>query len=428
MKNPPAPQPPPSTPNPFGATMRIEICPQPFQETKSRNGTLDKLKLESQNQPLPLDPEPTEVPTPLGGVHFHHLLQNIYDAVFVTERTGKILLANLRAEQFFAALPGDLSHYNIVALLSGADPALLPTILNSVEANRFVLMQAYCMRLNGTCFPAEISVNHLGLAGKDCLSFFVRDTTERKRTEEALQQITLELQDKNAELGRFLYSASHDLKSPLVTVKTFLGYLKKDLETSDSAQIEKDMNFIGVAADKMARLLEELLDMSRIGRTASTPVEVPFRTLVEEAISAVAGCIAKGGVRVMVEDYDMVLRGDRLRLAEIWQNLVDNACKFMGDQKEPRIEIGVETRGVEKLFFVRDNGVGIDPQYHSKIFGLFEQLNPQVGSTGIGLAHVKRIVEVYGGRIWVESAGIGRGATFLFNLPGAATDRNDIKH
>ena len=406
--------------------MRIEIQRQAVPENKGAKAgksSSERVSLQVRNQPTPKAPEPSETPSPLGGVYFNYLLQNIYDAVFVTERTGAILLANIRAEKFFSAEPGDLEHYNIVALICGANTELLPTILNTVEANRFVLLQAYCTRLDGTSFPAEISVSQLALAGKDCLSFFIRDTTERKRTEEALQQITLELQDKNAELGRFLYSASHDLKSPLVTVKTFLGYLKQDLGSGDSAQAEKDMTFIGAAADKMARLLDELLEMSRIGRVLSTPVSVTFRTLVDEALTAVAGRIAQGAVKVTVHDYDATLRGDRLRLAEIWQNLVDNACKFMGDQKEPHIEIGVETRGADKLFFVRDNGVGIDPQYHAKVFGLFEQLNPQAGGTGIGLAHVKRIVEVCGGRIWLESAGKGKGTCFLFNLPGAANEQ-----
>jgi signal transduction histidine kinase len=104
---------------------------------------------------------------------------------------------------------------------------------------------------------------------------------------------------------------------------------------------------------------------------------------------------------------------------EIWQNLVENACKFMGNQPKPRVEIGVEKRGPETVFFVRDNGAGIDPRYQAKVFGLFEKLDPKGEGTGMGLALVKRIVEMYKGRIWVESPGLGQGANFLFTLPGA---------
>jgi len=247
----------------------------------------------------------------------------------------------------------------------------------------------------------------------------VLDITERKKVEQALLETDLDLTKKNAELEHFLYSASHDLKSPVVTVKTFLGYLKQDMATADSAAIEKDLFYINAAAEKMGRLLDELLEMSRIGRVVSPPVKVTFRTLVDEALEAVAGGIAERDVVVTVGDNDVILYGDRLRLAEIWQNLVDNSCKFMGDQKEPRIEIGVETHGTETLFFVRDNGGGIDPRHQSKVFGLFEKLDPKAVGTGIGLTLVKRIVEIYGGRVWVESAGPGQGANFLFTLPGA---------
>jgi signal transduction histidine kinase len=119
------------------------------------------------------------------------------------------------------------------------------------------------------------------------------------------------------------------------------------------------------------------------------------------------------------------LHGDRLRLEEIWQNLVENACKFMGDQKDPHIEIGVETLKAETVFFVRDNGMGIDPRYHAKVFALFERLDAKAEGTGVGLAIVKRIVDLYMGRIWMESSGLGKGTCFYFTLPGAGVGTED---
>ena len=253
----------------------------------------------------------------------------------------------------------------------------------------------------------------------------VRDITDRKRAEAAAQRSAQELQEKNAELERFLYTASHDLKSPVVTVRTFLGYLEQDTAAADAGRVEKDLRFIRAATDKMGQLLDELLEISRIGRVVSPPVSIALRKLVDEALGAVAGRIAERGVTVKVGDTDMLLRGDRPRLAEIWQNLAENACKFMGDQKEPRIEIGVETRGAETVFFVRDNGIGIDPRYHAKVFGLFEKLDPRAEGTGLGLALAKRIVELYQGRIWVESLGQGQGACFYFTLPAAEVRRQE---
>jgi PAS domain S-box-containing protein len=239
------------------------------------------------------------------------------------------------------------------------------------------------------------------------------DITERKRQEE-------ELREKNQELERLNYTVSHDLKSPLVTIKTFLGYLAQDMAKGDSARIEQDMMYMRTAAERMGSLLDDLFDLSRLGRTSNPPVDVEFRELAQEAVNLVAGRISQRGVRVALADDRVVLHGDRPRLLQIWQNLVDNAVKFMGDQAEPRIEVGVEGGSAkEKVFFVRDNGQGIDPRYREKIFGLFEQLDPGVEGTGIGLALVKRIVEQYGGALWMESEGPGKGTAFFFTLPDA---------
>jgi signal transduction histidine kinase len=146
------------------------------------------------------------------------------------------------------------------------------------------------------------------------------------------------------------------------------------------------------------------------------PEEVALQAVVKEVLDLVAGGITERGVEVVVTQEPVLLYGDRSRLVEVFQNLVDNAVKFMGDQPKPRVEIGVETSGNEKVLFVRDNGVGIEPRYQPKVFGLFEKFDPGTKGTGIGLALVKRIVEVHGGKIWVESAGIGQGATFRFTL------------
>jgi PAS domain S-box-containing protein len=239
-----------------------------------------------------------------------------------------------------------------------------------------------------------------------------RDITDRKRQER-------ELSEKSVELERFTYTVSHDLKSPLVTVKTFLGYLEQDLLSSNKERVKQDVTYMRMAADKMGHLLDELLKLARVGRKTNPPVRVTFQELAREAVGLVAGRISISHAEVQVAEAAVVLEGDRPRLAEIWQNLVENACKFMGDQPKPRVEIGVEQRGAETVFFVRDNGVGIEPRFHQKVFSLFEKLNPKIEGTGMGLALVKRVVELYKGRIWVESGGLGQGSNFLFTLPAA---------
>ncbi len=173
------------------------------------------------------------------------------------------------------------------------------------------------------------------------------------------------------------------------------------------------------AADKMWRLLDELLEMARVGRNVNPPVAVSLAELVAEALTAVAGRIAERGVEVRVESNDVVLFGDRPRLVEIWQNLIDNAVKYMGEKSAPRIDIGLESGKGGPIYYVRDNGLGIEPGFHEKIFGLFEKLDQDSEGSGLGLALVKRIVEFNGGRIWVESSGVGQGSCFWFTLPAA---------
>ncbi len=153
---------------------------------------------------------------------------------------------------------------------------------------------------------------------------------------------------------------------------------------------------------------------------------------MREALADLAGPIAERGVEVVMARELPAVRGDRPRLLEAVRHLLSNAVEYLGDQPAPRIEVGVRAEpeapgGEPPTFYVRDNGTGIDPQYHDKVFGLFERLDPEASEgTGIGLALVQRIVEVHGGRIWVESEGAGRGSTFCFTLPGAGPGHRRI--
>jgi len=169
------------------------------------------------------------------------------------------------------------------------------------------------------------------------------------------------------------------------------------------------------AADKMRRLLDDLLEVSRVGRIVNPAEELAFGDVVREAVALARGRLDARGVRVDVAQGLPTVRGDRLRLVEVVQNLIDNAAKFMGEAGEPRIEIGARDERGEKVFFVRDNGVGIAPQHRERVFRLFDKLEPESEGTGVGLALVKRIVELHGGHIWVEGSGAS-GATFCFTL------------
>ncbi len=247
---------------------------------------------------------------------------------------------------------------------------------------------------------------------------------ERARLLEERGTLIEELEAKNAELERFNYTVSHDLKSPLVTIKGFLGLLKKDAAAGDVARLEHDARRIGAAADRMSNLLDELLELSTVGRQVKPPEDVALADLAREAAEAVAGAVAARGDLVAIDPGLPVVFGERLRLRQLYHNLLANAVKYMGEESAPRIEVGARRdggapEGEGTVLFVRDNGMGIDARYHERVFGLFERLDAADEGTGVGLALAKRIVELHGGRIWVESEGPGKGSAFCFTLPGA---------
>ncbi len=273
-------------------------------------------------------------------------------------------------------------------------------------------------RKNGSLFDAEISLGTFRLGEKILLMAIIRDISERTRVERERKKLIAELEAKNEEMKRFTHTVSHDLKSPLFTVKGYLGFLMKDVEAGELERAKSDAGRIQEAVDKMAALIEDLLELSRAGRAIHEPQKVPLGALAKEVVDHLAGRIEEKQAAVEIAEDLPVVLGDRSRLAEVLQNLIENAVKFSGED-EPHVEVGSRSDRGKTVVYVRDNGVGIEPGFHDRVFGLFERLDPNVEGTGIGLAIVKRVVEVHGGHIWVESKGKGDGATFCFTLPEA---------
>ena len=231
------------------------------------------------------------------------------------------------------------------------------------------------------------------------------------------QNLITQLEANNAELEQFTYTVSHDLRSPLVTIKGFLGMLKQDLQANETDKVEKDYQRIASATDKMDELLFDLLELSRIGRIVNPSEEVNLLQLTQDVLEALDARLRSKNVTVLLSPDLPIVYCDRIRLREVLQNLIDNAAKYASAQTDPKIEIGTRHEAGEQIIFVKDNGIGVESKYHTRIFNLFEKLNPIVEGTGIGLALVKRIIEVHGGRVWVESDGLGKGSTFCFTIP-----------
>ena len=226
-------------------------------------------------------------------------------------------------------------------------------------------------------------------------------------------RLMADLEVRNAEVEQFVRTVSHDLKVPLITIKGFLALLKRDAATGDRELLADDIHQIGKAADRLIQQLDELFEYHRIGFQSQSPERAPLGALVHQAVDLASRELDADFV--IAPDLPVVY-GDVELLLQVFQHLLANAVRFMGDQASPRVEVGVCDHGDEMFCYVRDNGIGIEPHHHRRIFRIFRRLDTSIGGTGAGLALVKRIVEVHGGRIWVESEGLGKGSTFCFTL------------
>jgi len=352
----------------------------------------------------------------------HVLMANIPDTVYFKDTNSRFTRVNDRqARMLGVESPEDAIGKNDSEFMT---PDLAKSVFEEeqqlLKEGRAILDRVEYIPLpDGT--PRWMSASKAPLRDKDGniigLVGISRDITERKLAEVEREKLIQDLEARNAELERFTYTVSHDLKSPIVTIQGFMGFLEKDVLSGDVERVRHDIQRIKTATAKMHKLLGELLELSRIGRLMNPPQEVPFASIIQEALANVDGQLNNGLISVSFPLDLPTVYGDKARLVEVVQNLLDNACKYMGDQPNPHIEVGCETGSAgEMIFFVRDNGMGIDPKYHQRIFGLFDKLDPKTEGTGVGLAVVKRIVEVHGGRIWIESDGLGQGSMFYFTL------------
>lgn len=263
-------------------------------------------------------------------------------------------------------------------------------------------------RKSGEAGVALLSVAPITVNNEACVLYTLYDITK-------IDELLIELQNKNNELESFTYTVSHDLKAPLITIGGFVGYLEKDILNGNTAKAQKDIQRVMDAVIKMQRLLNELLELSRIGRFVNKPENANIGDIAREASRLLHEQVTSNKVKVIIEKDLPSMEVDRHRLVEVYQNLIDNAIKFMGNRSNPEVKVGFFQQENERIFFVKDNGIGIDPLYHERIFGLFNKLDAGTDGTGIGLALVKRIIEFHGGRVWVESES-GKGTTFCFTL------------
>lgn len=247
----------------------------------------------------------------------------------------------------------------------------------------------------------------------NCVLMQTRDVSEAVAYEE-------ELQAQYDEMARFTHAVSHDLKSPLITIKGFARSLVEDLNPEPGSRAASDLSRILGAADRMGALLESILHVSRLGRVPRQPESLDLGAVAREAWEQVQGLSRETqAVWVWPEAWPRVW-ADRMQLSEILQNLFENALKYRQPGQVPEIRLSVKTLGREVELTVADKGRGLAPDQTERIFGLFTQIEPGSEGTGLGLALVRRLVQEQGGRVWAESPGLGQGSRFMLTLPRAA--------
>ena len=264
--------------------------------------------------------------------------------------------------------------------------------------------------------PIEITSSATKFKGKPAIVGYFRDITERKRAEEERGRLLADLEAKNRELEAFVYTISHDLKAPLVSLNGFSSVLQKQYESQLGEEGKHYLERIQANVAHMEALLTSLLELSRIGRVVGSIEEIDAGPLLRKIRDELAVRIEEVGAEFVVQEPLPTVRADRGRIHQVFVNLIDNAVKFRSAERALRIEVGCRQEGGFYRFHVADNGIGIAPQYHEEIFAPFRKLHPEIEGVGIGLALVKKIVEHHGGRVWVYSEA-GRGSTFYFTIP-----------
>jgi PAS domain S-box-containing protein len=352
---------------------------------------------------------------------YRGLLEAAPDAMVVVNQSGEIVLLNVQAEKQFGYRRDELLGQKVTNIIPvGFAERLVADGLRSAEdasAQQIGTgIELIARRKDGGEFPIEIMLSPLQSTEGTLVTAAIRDISVRKKAAVVLLQKVDELNRSNEELGQFAYIASHDLQEPLRMVASYTQLLSRRYKGKLDADADEFIAFAVDGASRMQRLIQDLLTYSRVGTKGRDLRPTSSEDALEQALVNLRGSIEGSGAKVTHDALPAVM-ADEMQLTQLFQNLIGNAIKYQ-NHGTPHVHISAAMNGDKKwTFAVKDDGIGIDPQYFERIFGMFQRLHKreEFAGTGIGLAICKKIVERHGGRISVEST-LGHGATFRFAL------------
>ncbi|HKV82755.1 MAG TPA: PAS domain S-box protein [Candidatus Sulfotelmatobacter sp.] len=365
---------------------------------------------------------------------YRAVFQTASDAIVTANVDGQIVDFNPRAEAMFGYTKDEVEGKPLTALMPQRFRVAHRRGLERYHrtAQGHVLgktMELFGLRRDGTEFPLQFSLASWTARSDVFFTGVLRDVTEHKRAEDAINALNEQIARRNSELvainkelESFSYSVSHDLRAPLRAIDGFSLALLEDAQDKLAAEEKEHLHRVRAATARMGKLIDDLLGLARTARRELTRETVDLSRLAHEVVSQLRTSDPGRNPTVVIAT-SLVVEADRQLLRVILENLLGNAWKFTSKRADARIEVGVSKRDPEQIYFVRDNGIGFDMKYAGKLFGAFQRLHDgsEFPGTGVGLASVQRIVHRHGGRIWAES-GVGEGATFYFVLDARRDD------